>query len=82
MTPDDIGGYSQLEELCIEYGLVAVRNDGAGKWDLALPRPGSSWEYVRVAQVSHMDLYYTPWRLLEKRITTSILDQSFTNGPD
>jgi hypothetical protein len=82
LTPDDIGCYDRLRELCIEYGLVAIRNDNAGKWELALPASGSEWEYVRVAQVSDMDMYYTPWRLVEKRIITTILNRSFTNGQD
>lgn len=77
-TDNDIGSYDRLRELCIEYGLVAIRNDNAGKWELALPASGSVWEYVRVAQVSDMDMYYTPWRLVEKRITASILDRSFS----
>jgi hypothetical protein len=79
LTPDDIGCYDRLRELCIEYGLVAIRNDNSGKWELALPVSGSGWEYTRVAQVSDMDMFYTPWRLVEKRITISILDQSFND---
>ncbi len=79
LTPDDIGCYDRLRELCIEYGLVAIRNDNSGKWELALPVSGSEWEYTRVAQVSDMDMFYTPWRLVEKRITISILDQSFND---
>jgi hypothetical protein len=75
----DIGSYDRLRELCLEYGLVAIRNDNAGKWELGALAPGSDWEYVRVAQVSDMDMFYTPWRLVEKRIVTSILDRSF-NG--
>jgi hypothetical protein len=82
LTPpadNDIGCYDRLRELCIEWGLVAIRNDNAGKWELALPASGSEWEYVRVAQVSDMDMYYTPWRLVEKRITASILERSFSD---
>lgn len=82
MTPGDIGTHDRLRELCIEYGLVAIRNDNAGKWDLALPMSGSVWEYVRIAQVTDMDMFYTPWRLVEKRITETILDRSFSGGVD
>ena len=80
--PDDIGSYDRLRELCREWGLVAIRDDNAGKWELAFPVPGSEWEYTRVTQVSDMDIYYMPWRLVEKLITESILARSFTSDPD
>jgi hypothetical protein len=82
LTPpadSDIGSYDRLRELCLEYGLVAIRNDNAGKWELGALAPGSDWEYVRVAQVSDMDMFYTPWRLVEKRTVSAILDRSFND---
>ena len=79
MGDGDIGNYDRLRELCREYGLVAIRDDNSAKWVLGTLAPGSDWEYVRVAQVSDMDLHYTPWRLVEKRTVTAILDRSFTD---
>ena len=75
----DIGSYDRLRELCREYGLVAIRDDNALRWVLGTLVPGSDWEYVRVAQVTDMDLFYTPWRLVEKRTVSAILDRSFTD---
>jgi hypothetical protein len=75
----DIGSYDRLRELCKEYGLVAIRDDISARWVLGTLAPGSDWEYVRVAQVSDLDMLYTPWRLVEKRTVSAILDQSFTS---
>lgn len=81
MTGDywDIGSYDRLRELCREYGLVAIRDDNSSKWVLGTLATGSDWEYVRVAQVTDMDLFYTPWRLIEKRTVSAILDRIFTS---
>jgi hypothetical protein len=79
MADWDIGSYDRLRELCREYGLVAIRDDKRRKWVLGTLAPGSDWEYVRVAQVSDMDLFYTPWRLIEKRTVSAILDRSFND---
>jgi hypothetical protein len=75
----DVGCYDRLRELCREYGLVAIRDDNSSKWVLGTLAPGSDWEYIRVAQVTDMDLFYTPWRLIEKRTVSAILDRSFTS---
>lgn len=67
-------GLCKLRELCDEYGLIAVRDDAMGRWDLVGPSPESEWEYARVARVTDVEMVYTPWRLVEKRVVAMILE--------
>lgn len=65
----------RLEWICNDLGLTAMRDEGMSRWYIGM-RYGS-WSWTRILTVSDMEMLYTPWAVIEKKIVSAVMEESF-----
>jgi hypothetical protein len=65
----------RLESICASLGLTAMRDEGMSRWYIGMRYGGCFW--TRILTVSDMEMLYTPWTVIEKRIVAAVMDESF-----
>jgi hypothetical protein len=67
----------RLEAICNDLGLIAMRDEGVSRWHIGMRCGDGSWSWVRILSLSDMELLYTPWSVIEKRIVSAVMEENF-----
>ena len=65
----------RLKTICTELGLIAMRDEGVSRWHIGMKSGG--WSWTRILSLSDMELMYTPWAVIEKRIVSTVMEENF-----
>ena len=65
----------RLESICADLNLIAMRDEGVSRWHIGMKF--GSWSWVRILSLSDMEMLYTPWEVIEKRIVSAVMEENF-----
>lgn len=73
----DLTTYESLKGLCRSYGLILMWEDASSQWLIGRRRGADDISYERILSLSAIALSTTPWGVIEKRITSAVINYCF-----